>query len=76
MTNEDIDCLSILILNLPRRRCEPGVPSIYVLFMQMHSGYKLYVYMFNRVNVEPCVYVHMQNNVINMLLNIYLQGSR
>lgn len=77
------DGLSILILNLPKRVADTeayrkAVRLVYLVYPRylyvLCINYK-YIYLIYRVNVEPHMYVHTQNNVINMLPNIYLEVS-
>lgn len=65
MTNQDIDGLSILTLNLPRRITDAEVDRNAVSLVCLVYTYYLYtldmlcVYIFNRVNVEPYMDVNV-----------------
>lgn len=65
MTNQDIDGLSILTLNLPRRITDAEVDRKAVSLVCLVYTYylctldMLCVYIFNRVNVEPYMDVNI-----------------
>lgn len=84
MTNQDIDGLSILTLNLLRRITDAEVDRKAVSLVCLVYTYYLYtldmlcVYIFNRVNVEPYMDVNIYMYICKIMWYItnYLEGSK